>query len=209
MTLSLIEGPSDGVKLVNANVPIFLGRGYEMGNVEIAKPYALYTFAIEDLLAGQPMTNARLTAWQYLIVSGENVLALAEVSAVSATGKDKLAFAALHPRSYAAAIADTIAAAEERPEVAEGAYELRVLRAPCVSLLAMWLHGADDLVLPLRDSRQNIAVTRSISISADGDIVKGEPALTEKLLPLAQVRLQAGMYKSTTAKVALSAMSNG
>ncbi|HKS22753.1 MAG TPA: hypothetical protein VJZ76_08150 [Thermoanaerobaculia bacterium] len=184
------NAPPKALGFVNEFVPMFLGEEWNDKHLEIVKPYPLYTFALNDVIDGRPLAAALLSAWEFLIVDGESVVAMAEICARDADGKEDLSYATLHPRSYATAIAETIAAAEVLPEVADTPFELRLLRAPSLSLLAIWLHRADDdLLFPVRPLRDNVALMRTVW--NDRDAINGEEALTQVLRPVAELRLNA------------------
>lgn len=190
MPLTLPDAPAEGLAIVGDYVPRILaamGRTLDSGELEVAPPYPLYTFAIHAVLGDAPLKAARQTAWEYLLVRGEEIFGLAEVAVARSKKKEKLGYATLHPRAFAAAIASRIADAEKLPQVKNDNYELRILRAPSLTLLAIWLQrdGA-DLLLPVRNWATQIAAH-----SLDGSDLSDEQGLVGLLRPLAQQRLNA------------------
>jgi hypothetical protein len=143
--------------------------------LQIALPHPLYTAKIGDL-DGKFLASARRTAWQYVVVEGESPHSVAETRWRASTGS--LVYAARYSRGYAEEMVRTIGTAEALPEVAAADYELRILRAPSLSLLAVWLHGPKDLILLIRRApatlKDNVLITES--------------ELTAALRPLAEQR---------------------
>lgn len=183
MPLSLIEGPEAGLELVRRHAPLFLSQDYRL---TVARPYPLYSIGINAIQTGRPLSAAELTAWQYLLLDQEaDVFALAEVADVNAGGKHKLTFSTLRPRRYAEAVVATIVSAEEFSDANEAQYLLRILRAPGIYALAVWLHGNDDIVFPVRAQNE----TTMKEIWQDRRVVKGERELAQLLRPAAELQL--------------------
>jgi hypothetical protein len=174
---------------------MFLSQDYRLA---IAPPYPLYTFGIEDLLAGRPLRAARLTAWQYLLIEQDaSVFALAEVAERKVAGERDLSFATLHPRRYAETIATTVTAAEELVGTTTASYDVRILRAPSIYALAVWLKGSDDLIFPVRSSKEQTTK----EIWDDQRTIHGEKALAKVLRQAAELQLKPPMTtKKPTAK---------
>lgn len=131
-----------------------LSRGASLKDLEILPPHAVYAATFRRG-ADRLLDSPELIAWQYVIALHDVPKAVAEVR-VSGDGGKELVFASLYSRTYAEAIVRTIAFAQGVPEVQKDDYELRVLRDPSLSLLALWLYreGAADLLFPIRlDSR--------------------------------------------------------
>lgn len=185
MPLTVPESPQAGWEIIRSNVPRLLNGLWALdgGSPEIARPYPLYTSTIPALLEGRLLASAMLTAWSYPLFIGESPLGVAELAATSPDGEQQLRFAALHPAEYAPPILEAIARAEGRPEVAHDVYEVRILRAPSVMLLAVWLHGKQDLLIPI--------TPRTIDTGIETWSMTTEATLTESLRELAQVRLTA------------------
>ncbi|MCU1245150.1 MAG: hypothetical protein JWN02_1060 [Acidobacteria bacterium] len=145
--------PVAGLELLQEPVADLLPRSQEKGRVESAgelnmvPPLPLFTITLQDLLAGAIVSNATLTAWQYLLFDDQN--RHVQTAELRGTQGDILAFSALIDDCRG--VVDAIAVAEEAPALARGDYALRVLRAPDLSFQALWLSGAgDNRFLPLR-----------------------------------------------------------
>lgn len=184
MSVALPDAPEAGLELVRTFGTMLLrAMGHaldELQRLEVARPYPLYTLSAAAIMDDRPLQFAQQSAWEYLIVDGDSVIGLAEVEMRDAQGNENLAFAALHPRGYADAIATRIAEAEKLPETAGREYKLRILRAPSLTALAIWLSGEhDDLLLPI-DGHD--ATWKNV------DSVASEADLVRTLRPIAQER---------------------
>src|SRR5689334_1232278 len=157
MSIRIAEAPSAGLDLVRKNA-IFddglvenvfeiAGKSHEP---EIRKPHPVYTATIQGLHDGNFLQSAKLSAWQYLILRDGAPHSLCEVAANDRGGPAGMAYAAHYARSYAAAVAAAMAKAIDAVSHADTLYDVRLLRAPALSLRAIWLHSDhDDLVLPI------------------------------------------------------------
>jgi hypothetical protein len=143
--------------------------------LQIARPYPLYTTSLTHLEHGF-LDSARLTAWQYVIIDGGSPHAVAETRCKESTVS--VCYAALYGISYAEEMVRTIGEAELVPQVATADYELRILRAPSLSLLAVWLHGPTDLLLPINPTPAKLKPLVPIT----------EVELIAALKPLAEIR---------------------
>jgi hypothetical protein len=147
---------TEAARLINAElgpiVPISAA-------LESTEPYAVYTASRKNL-GNQFLRTARLTAWHYVLVEeNDNVHSLVEVATIG-EHQEALSYAGLYPRPYAEMMVQAIDAADALPQTASQQYELRVLRAPDLSLLAIWLRPLDvvagaadewsnDLIIPI------------------------------------------------------------
>ena len=183
MPLTLIDAPDAALDEIREHVPLLVA---DAATLEITPPYPLYTFRIESVMGGQPLTDACLTAWQCLLVRNETPIAIAEVAAVTEQGDDDVQFVALYPREDAEILARAVADAEALPELDQQTYALRLLRAPSVSLLALWLKGAPDIIIPLQGMDASVA-----PMIWKGAADSPEAALARRLRPLANQRLNA------------------
>jgi hypothetical protein len=115
----------------------------------VMRPHPVYELGLDDLAAGKGLDAARLVAWRYLLVKGNQVHQAAEVFAAPQGGSR---FGSL-TTGFAAGAEQGFAVAEKLPEVQNHSYEIRALRAPALSLMAVWLkdkQGTEDrfIVLP-------------------------------------------------------------
>lgn len=129
--------PMEAARLVNAVrgdvVPISVA-------LQSTESYPIYTLSCEASPKRVSIRSAKLTAWHYVLVEDDlHVHSLVEL-AVLGPGGEALSYAALRPREYAEMMVEAIDHASKLPEAALQDYELRVLRAPSLSFLGVWLH---------------------------------------------------------------------
>ena len=114
-------------------------------DVALVTPHAVYTATLDDALAGGVVARATHTDWRYLVQAGERTVALADAT----TDPAAPAVTQLGEGPFGPATARAINTPEALPQVRTGHYELRTLRVPALNVVAVWLHGADDLLIPL------------------------------------------------------------
>jgi hypothetical protein len=173
------EWPDLGLALVQDNVPPLLGAVHGLDGagpaLQVALPYPIYTAPLESVLQNRLLASAKQTAWQYVVYAEQAPVGVAEVALETAPeAVAPLSYAAYHSDTYAAMVLHAIEAAVDAVRPSGKDYGLRILRAPSLTLLAVWLHGPEDLLFPIRP-------TRGVS----------EQELTEALRPVAQTRLTA------------------
>jgi hypothetical protein len=193
MPLKLPDAPDAALTLVRANAPLLLrAMGFDIRpghSFNVARPYPLYTFAIEAVLGDSPLQSAWLAAWEYLVVNGQSIAGLAEVAATDAERNPQLAFATLHPASYAENITARIVFAQQLPEVASPqSWELRILRVPSLTALAVWLrHDNGHIVLPIETIPEGVPVEETTW--KGNNVITSEVQLASLLRPIAYYRL--------------------
>lgn len=127
-----------GEKAADADVPV--------RELSVTEAQPIYTSDIDALLQGTLLAKATPAAWQYVLVAGDELQGVIELTAEKAKAGDPKTFSVLRPPEYAVILNEAISRAERL----EGDYELRILRVPAVSLTAVWLKGnRNDLLLPL------------------------------------------------------------
>jgi hypothetical protein len=122
----------------------------EEERISLASAHPVYNVGLDDLTARRPLTEARLTGWRYLVDSDSATVASSEVS-VDAAGRPT-AFARVNEGPFVAATAQALVQIDQRPEVARGNYEIRLLKVPALYVVALWLkdlNSDSDLVVPL------------------------------------------------------------
>lgn len=114
--------------------------------LETISPHVVYFVGLNDLAEGRMLAAARPTSWRYMLLDGDNVHSAAEL-AIDAGEVGW--FSHVDGGPFVASTVRGVAFAE-RLEVQEKAdYELRLLSIPSVYLVALWLHGTDDYLIPL------------------------------------------------------------
>ena len=109
--------------------------------LELVAPHRVYTLPF-SAIRGEGLAAATFAAWRFLIVAGDRVLGSAEVPADGGAAN-------VNTGPFARATAEAIDRIEELPEVRAGAPELRILKISALYLVAVWLVGDPQLVIPL------------------------------------------------------------
>jgi hypothetical protein len=186
MVLRLIDPPPDALETVRKYVlPAGDTTAHGAHELSTGKPQPIYNSSIQALDEKRLLAAAQLTGWQYILLSGSDsnrIDCVVEVTQAG-DGKDKgspLSPDVRYPAAYGEAINETIVKAEK----IAGDYDLRMLRVPSVSLLAVWLHDAvkGDLLFPVPPAP---TMLRKQSMFTEGE-------LTEALRPLVNQRYVKG-----------------
>jgi hypothetical protein len=155
MTLRVSEAPSESVEAIRGQLSELAGRAQfrhralaraNPVNVALAAPHDVYFLGLDELAQGASIEAARPVAQRFLVMDGDTAVASAEI-----TGRDGSGFQA-NEGPFVASTAAAIVRAEAAPELAEGDYEIRLLRIPALYFVALWLHdsgGHGDVVVPL------------------------------------------------------------
>jgi len=177
------NAPRHGAAVLAANVTQLMrakqtphGMKAEVHPEELhhSEPHPVYVATLDDLAAGKLLAAAKQTGWRYLLAQNDEVVAEAELSedrraAKGAKGAKPrgLAFASLTHGPFTSATVDGLHAAERLPQVEKADYELRLLKAPAVYLVALWLHGADeDILIPLGQPPAGLKKNKAYSEAA-------------------------------------------
>jgi hypothetical protein len=127
-------------------------------DVALSAPHAVYHLGLDQLSGGAGLDTAEPVADRFLVMGANETVASAELARGGG-------FQATEG-PYAEATAAAIRAAEASPELADGNYELRVLRIPGIYLMAVWLKDEDgdgDVVIPLEPAPQPLEAGRHYS----------------------------------------------
>jgi hypothetical protein len=133
----------------------------------IAAPHQVFNVGLIELADGLDLlTAAKPTGWRFLVEDQAEPIGTAEVherTLKDAPLRDPLGTttAQLTTGPLGQALADAIHAAESLPEVQELSFELRLLRAPALYLMSVWLHGSRDLFVPLAPAPAPLEANRS------------------------------------------------
>ena len=182
MPIHVPKAPPEGVHLIRNRLRVWRqdlrSLGSPSGELLVHETFRLYNTTRSALFSNAFLKSAVPTAWLYVLGSAEH--AVAELSTARPDGVPGLTYAGLYPHDYGSALLNAAVRARELAAQTTSFYDLRVLRAPSLSLLAIWLHGPEDLLLPIYapDSLQDRGIVT-------------ESELVETLLPLAEQRRSA------------------
>lgn len=140
---SLLSSPGTGTFAAAAEA--------ETGGLSASAPHRVYFVGADDVAVGRLLGAAHFAGWRYIVLGGESPLLAAELS-LDATG-ERLEFSHANDGPFVAATLRGVRAAEGLEEIRAGDFELRLLEAPGLSLVALWFHGEGrDRLMPLPPS---------------------------------------------------------
>jgi hypothetical protein len=119
-------------------------------DLRLAAPHPVYTLTLQDAVGQQSVDAATATAWRYLVQDGRKAIASAE--ALLRGPQEVESFSRFNEGPFVRSTERAIVMAESLPDVADGTYEVRVLQAPAVYVVALWLkdrRGDQDILIPL------------------------------------------------------------
>ncbi|HEX6175385.1 MAG TPA: hypothetical protein VF089_15365 [Candidatus Binatia bacterium] len=115
--------------------------------LDLAAPHPVYFIKLTDVAEGRLLSAAILTGWRYLVLQGEEAVGAATVAVLE--NNESLRFSHMSQGPFVKNTIEGIRHAEELPEVLENDYELRMLDIPSLYVVALWLHGQEDRIIPL------------------------------------------------------------
>jgi hypothetical protein len=165
MTLRAAEVSPENIEEVRSHLSGLAGRaryseralgGADPAGVALAAPHDVYTLGLDQLAAGVTIDDAQPVAKRFLIMEDDAAIASAEIAPEGGSFQS-------NEGPFVGATAKAIHDAERDPELADGEYELRVLRLPALYLMAVWLkdeHGDGDVVIPLDPAPEPLEANR-------------------------------------------------
>ena len=165
MTLRPARPSPDVVDTVRSHLsslaaqPEFPKRGLtqsEFSRLELAVPHDVYTLGLEELSVGASIHQAQPVGQRFLVMDGDTPVSSAEVTPEGG------GFQA-NEGPFVAATAEAIEQAEQDPALADGHYELRLLRIPALYIMALWLKDDDgdgDRIIPLSPAPEPLEAGR-------------------------------------------------
>jgi hypothetical protein len=121
----------------------------DTARLAVSLPHDVYTLGLEAIAEGRGLDAAEPVGRRCLVMEDERPVAAAELRDQGAEGEGELTTT---EGPFTEATARTVQEVEGWPEVAEGEYDLRLLRVPALYLMALWLKdrdGSADLLVPL------------------------------------------------------------
>jgi len=119
----------------------------------ISLPHQVFLLHADDVLGGATIESSEPVAWRYLVdqqapPGGAPAKATAEVSATESGHR----FTHIQQGWIGEATLKVVQSVASRPEVAQGSFDLRLLRIPSLLVDALWLKNnrpGEDLVQPI------------------------------------------------------------
>lgn len=172
MPLRLPPPPPDGLEIIRAalegllSTPSPTARALSVGTEEdagsglaTAAPHLVYFVGLDDMAQGRILSAARPTSWRYILLDGDRAHAAAEL-AINDDGEVE-GFSHVDGGTFVESTVVGVAFAERLEASRGGDYELRLLSVPSLYLVALWLHGTDDLLVPLAPAPGGLESERS------------------------------------------------
>lgn len=156
MSLTHPPGPAGGRQLLTTHVaeirahPHLAHRaldGAASDALDASQPHRTYTMSLDDVRARTAPASLAPDGWRYLVFAGPRAVAAVELAILPAA--PGLRFAHVSSGRIVSATVDALNIAEALPDVQQADHEVRLLRVPSLLFVALWLHGARDIVLPL------------------------------------------------------------
>jgi hypothetical protein len=138
-------------------------------DVSLAMPHPIYTLGLTDLLNRRPLDDlgeSDITGWRYLVQDHERTVGGVELAVDPETSDVR--FAQLQSGPIAESTEATIRSAQERDDVRQQSFEVRLLRVPALYVMALWLNDRDaqqnrDLIIPLDPAPSWLEANRAFS----------------------------------------------
>jgi hypothetical protein len=155
MPLHVPDPPAQGIEIIRdalssaATQPSVAASAVaEAGpqNLTTAASHQVYSVGLRDLAEGRLLAAAELKGWRYIIFEGDRPLAAAELRVGDG---ETLHFSNVNRGTFAASTVEGVRRVESLEEVRNEDFELRVLDIPGIYVVALWLHGPREIIVPL------------------------------------------------------------
>ena len=163
-------------------------------DVSLAMPHPIYTLGLTDLLNRRPLDDlgeSDITGWRYLVQDHERTVGGVELAVDPETSDVR--FAQLQSGPIAELTEATIRSAQERDDVRQQSFEVRLLRVPALYVMALWLNDRDaqqnrDLIIPLDPAPSWLEANRAYGAAESMELLfrkaqerqENDPALAER-----------------------------
>ena len=119
----------------------------DRARLAVSLPHDVYAMGLDAIAEGKGLDAAEPVGRRCLVMEGDRPVAAAELA--DAEGEGDLTTT---EGPFTEATARTVREVEAWPQIAEGEYDLRLLRVPALYLMALWLKdrdGSADMLVPL------------------------------------------------------------
>jgi hypothetical protein len=186
MALRFAADPANGAALVRDHLnrisarrnPLSAG-GVDFATLQVDQPHPVYDLGADAIAAGRGLAAAVFSGYRYMVSDGSAAVAAAEIQTDDQGNATRLTHVNTGP--YVQATAQALTSVASHPEVSGGSYEIRLLRAAAIYVMALWLKpdsGGADILYPLSPAPAGLEAERPYS-AAD---------FMQAILPLAQQR---------------------
>lgn len=148
---NLVARPGVAAQLLGATMAAQRGMTSTGGAMQPTLSARGFVLGLDAIVDGRGLSAARLVVWTHLLPGGGGQTLAADTAA----GTDR--FAQLVDGPHASAVQQEIARLQADPAIAQGSYDLALLRVPAMSTVAIWLQdkvGHADLIVPVAPADQ-------------------------------------------------------
>jgi hypothetical protein len=154
MTITRPQGPAGGITVLGRFVPHLMSRGPNalrpMGGApapQVSQPIRVYTVKLSDIRDEDFPDRAVPTGWRYLI-DANGPVAVADLKEVGQGGGPP-AFGRLLRGPIVEDLPRAIDYATRQFSSDTRQYEVRILEIPAIYKTAVWLHGPEEIFIPI------------------------------------------------------------
>ena len=172
MPLRLRTPPARGMELLREGLESLLSTPASAGHLEraaidaerasaleIVAPHVIYFVDFYSLAEGRIFAAARPVSWRYLLIDGNDVQSAVDLT-IDDAGEIGW-FSHVDSGPFVQSTVRGVEFAESFEAESGGEFELRAVSIPSVYLVALWLHGADDLLVPLAPAPGGLETERA------------------------------------------------
>jgi hypothetical protein len=165
MALQVPDPPEQGMGIINEalssaiqqpNVAAFAVADAAPEDLSTAAPHKVYFVGLSDLLEGRLLSAAKLKGWRYLVFNQDRPVVAAELQ----TGDNEVRFSNINRGPFVDGAVEGVTFAENLDIVRNEDFELRALEISPLYFVALWLHGPQDLLIPLRPAPSELEPLR-------------------------------------------------
>jgi hypothetical protein len=176
MTIVTPDGPVDGVEVVKRAVADLRDKipltSEPHQNLAVTRPLQAYSLTLNDIKDAQFPNAAIPNDWRY-IVFGDQALAVVEVSTDT---EGKSSFKSLDSSKMAQHILRAATIAAQRFGATQDRYEARLLEIAPIRVLAFWLHGVEDVFLPISSYERGTLESIAVDLAFTAGVVRAANA---------------------------------
>ena len=147
----------------------FLGT-HDPESITVSEPHKVYVVRLDDLCDGKLLKAAKHVAWRYLLLAEAEGVAAVELST-------EQEFVELNVGPFVRATLEALDSIDEIAEVAEGDYELRLIKIPSVYAMLVWLHGERDILIPITEGHERI---KRLASETEDDVIAELQVVAER-----------------------------
>jgi|SRR5215216_4866307 len=187
MPLRLRTPPERGMEILREGLESLLSTPPSAGHLrraaidaerapelEIAAPHVVYFVDFYNFAEGRIFSAARAISWRYLLIEGNSVQSAVDLTIDDAG--DVGWFSHVDSGPFVQSTVRGVEFAENFEAESGVEFELRAISIPSVYLVALWLHDADDFLVPLAPAPGGLETERAYTeeeiVSALAELIR-------------------------------------